>query len=144
MLNLLGEDVPEPTWEEQYRAYLASPAWRKRRAAAFARAGDKCERCGIPAFAARLEVHHVTYERFGAELPGDLETLCQKCHKTADATRAARMKEKRDERRAKLREYAWLDSWATKVYGEDWGEWPGYGVVVDRFTDWLDAKDAEG
>lgn len=89
MQNLLGEELPEPTKEEQYRAYLASPAWRKRRAAALARAGGICESCGISQYTRRLEAHHLTYERIGAELPEDLTVLCGPCHKRAEAARKA-------------------------------------------------------
>jgi len=89
MKDLLGENVPEPTQEEQYRAYLASPAWRKRRDAAIARAGGNCERCGISRYTRRLEVHHKTYDRFGAEPPEDLIVLCEPCHKPAEAERKA-------------------------------------------------------
>lgn len=28
----------------------------------------------------RLDVHHLTYERFGKELLADLQILCRKCH----------------------------------------------------------------
>jgi hypothetical protein len=32
-----------------------------------------------------VEVHHLTYERLGAELPGDLEAVCAPCHRAAHA-----------------------------------------------------------
>jgi 5-methylcytosine-specific restriction endonuclease McrA len=36
----------------------------------------KCERCGDKA----VQVHHLTYERVGYELPGDLMAVCLSCH----------------------------------------------------------------
>ncbi len=62
----------------EYRAYLASDAWQERRARALAEAGGRCQ---IDAsHEGPLDVHHNTYERLGAELPGDLIVLCRACH----------------------------------------------------------------
>ena len=44
------------------------------------RAGWRCETCGRRA---PLDVHHLTYERFGNELLGDLRALCRECHDEA-------------------------------------------------------------
>lgn len=60
-----------------YAQYLASPGWRKRRNEALKLSGWQCSRCGVRK---GLEVHHVTYERIGAELPEDLAVLCRGCH----------------------------------------------------------------
>lgn len=66
---------------ENYRSYLASPAWQEKRVAAFKRCGGICEGCkSAPA----TEIHHVSYERFKRELPGDLAALCHPCHVRAD------------------------------------------------------------
>lgn len=62
-----------------YREYLRTPEWRRARAAALERAGNACSL--DVAHTGRLEVHHNTYERRGAELPGDLVVLCQACHR---------------------------------------------------------------
>jgi AAA domain/HNH endonuclease len=64
-----------------YVAYLNSPAWAGRRLEALRRAGGRCQRCGDGTPAA--EVHHLTYERIGAELPDDLEAVCAPCHRRA-------------------------------------------------------------
>lgn len=70
-----------------YRAYLATPAWRKIRAAKLAATGEQCERC--PTYGKRgpdgvvlgLHVHHRNYERCpGNERLDDLEVLCIVCH----------------------------------------------------------------
>lgn len=73
----------------EYVAYMASPAWRERRAWQIERTGRRCQRCFIHESESPLEVHHKTYERLGNERWEDLETLCPSCHEIADAERAA-------------------------------------------------------
>ena len=60
-----------------YSEYLWSTEWLIRRADALAAADYSCQRCGKMH---GLDVHHVTYERLGNELPDDLEVLCRGCH----------------------------------------------------------------
>lgn len=61
-----------------YKAYLASPAWRARRLDVIRRSGGICERChDWPV----VNVHHLSYERLGCELPDDLLGVCTKCHR---------------------------------------------------------------
>lgn len=62
---------------ESYPAYLNSSHWRTVRNRALQRAGWRCKRCGAKR---DLNVHHVSYERLGAELDSDLEVLCFACH----------------------------------------------------------------
>ena len=69
---------------EEYFAYLASPEWAAVRFAAVARAGYVCEECGREG---PLQVHHLTYARFGAERDTDLIALCARCHRRADNAR---------------------------------------------------------
>ncbi len=85
---------------ESYRAYLASPAWQEKREAAFRRCGGICEGCkSAPA----TEIHHVTYERFKRELPGDLAALCHACHRKADERqRVEKEIERQESRRRRL------------------------------------------
>jgi restriction endonuclease Mrr len=61
-----------------YREYLRSPEWRQVRAAALVRAGNACALDS--SHTERLEVHHRSYERRGAELPNDVIVLCHECH----------------------------------------------------------------
>ena len=63
-----------------YLAYLKSPEWRKQRNRALTRAGFRCGRCNSKRL---LQVHHLTYERLGAEWDQDLEVLCETCHQGA-------------------------------------------------------------
>lgn len=75
---------PTPLLTRQYREYLDSPEWKVRRREAIDAAGKRCKRCGR---AGALMVHHLTYERLGHELPGDLEVVCKVCHPEADRQR---------------------------------------------------------
>ena len=61
-----------------YEAYLATEAWLERREAAKARAGYRCQLCGVERV--EFHVHHNTYRRLGAELETDLTVLCRRCH----------------------------------------------------------------
>jgi 5-methylcytosine-specific restriction endonuclease McrA len=60
-----------------YRQYLRTEEWRERRMQALQRAGFRCQTCNA---GGRLEVHHRTYERRGAEEMSDLTVLCRGCH----------------------------------------------------------------
>jgi hypothetical protein len=62
-----------------YVTYLKSPEWAARRTEALARNVGVCQKCPAPA----VEVHHLTYERVGQELPDDLAALCAPCHRRA-------------------------------------------------------------
>lgn len=65
--GLLGERLA--TARLNQRARLRKIALR--------RAGYRCERCGERG---EFHIHHKTYERFGHELPSDVEVLCLACH----------------------------------------------------------------
>lgn len=60
-----------------YAKYINSETWRKKRQARLKMDGNKCRTCHSKE---RLEIHHVTYERFGDEDLDDLITLCRQCH----------------------------------------------------------------
>lgn len=60
----------------EYRAYMHSPTWYKRRARVLRLADYRCRVCGGKA----TQVHHVTYENFGHEPDCDLTALCKDCH----------------------------------------------------------------
>jgi predicted HNH restriction endonuclease len=61
-----------------YKAYLKTPAWRKRANACIKAAGNRCAVCNSPDY---LQAHHRTYENIGNEQPGDLTCLCDRCHR---------------------------------------------------------------
>lgn len=60
-----------------YQQYLQSPKWKELRAAARARAGNKCELCG----GAPDHVHHVRYpKRYQDDHIDNLLVACASCH----------------------------------------------------------------
>jgi predicted HNH restriction endonuclease len=86
-----------------YADYLQSEHWRTTRKQALERAGHRCQ-CGMcplaslypheiaenfPRSVSRLEVHHLTYERLGAEAPEDLLVLCGLCHRVVHGVAGA-------------------------------------------------------
>jgi hypothetical protein len=74
----LFTDRPGAVGRFAYVDYLESPGWQLTRKEALTRADFKCQRCG--ASDTELNVHHLTYERLGEELPSDLVVLCRRCH----------------------------------------------------------------
>jgi hypothetical protein len=70
---------PAPlTYRPKYDEYMRSKTWKKVRLWRIELAVGKCEKCGGKN---GLEVHHLTYERIGAERKEDLQVLCDSCHK---------------------------------------------------------------
>ena len=66
-----------------YRAYIKSPAWKRKAGAATKRAGYRCQVCNRgKQDGARLDAHHRTYERLGNERREDITVLCDDCHRT--------------------------------------------------------------
>lgn len=62
---------------EEYEAYLKSDDWAARRITVLERAENVCQVCEhFPA----TQVHHIRYERIGAELDSDLLAVCSFCH----------------------------------------------------------------
>lgn len=119
---------------DEYKQYIASAAWRKRRTLLLKERGNRCERCGIFRFGrGELQIHHLTYERLGAERKDDLQVVCCFCHDAADRERA----EKTATRNAESLWNARVDGWARAKYGDDWGNWY-QGDVDAEFEEWLE------
>lgn len=68
-----------------YAEYLKTHYWQELRRSKVRAAGFRCERCR--ASNVRLDVHHLSYERWGYESRDDLVVLCRGCH---DAEHGAR------------------------------------------------------
>ncbi len=70
----------------EYRNYIASADWQKRRKEFLRSCGEECNRCFIPRWLAEiaydqdLHVHHKSYANLGSERWEDLEPLCRRCH----------------------------------------------------------------
>jgi len=65
-----------------YEEYLATPEWQARAAEVKLLRGNRCEKCGSRE---NLHAHHLTYEHRGHEPLGDLQVLCELCHKAIHA-----------------------------------------------------------
>lgn len=61
---------------DEYKEYLHSDDWKKKRREVLRRARHRCGRCGRQA----TQVHHRTYERIFEERLTDLEAICADCH----------------------------------------------------------------
>jgi hypothetical protein len=76
------DDPAVTPWHERYTEYLQSEDWLQLREAVLRRDNYRCaltgkaSRPGDP-----LQVHHLTYERVGAERLEDLVTVCRSRHK---------------------------------------------------------------
>jgi 5-methylcytosine-specific restriction endonuclease McrA len=73
-------------WDGKYADYLQTEHWRRLRDRELAARGYRCERCGehgrrgLDGNPVGIQLHHLTYDRLGAELATDLEALCVTCH----------------------------------------------------------------
>ena len=79
----MSEPLP-PGWRRAaYLEYLASPEWQWRKDRAFeAQTTPRCYCCNRKGSIRRpLDLHHLTYERFGREPPEDLVLVCRLCHR---------------------------------------------------------------
>ena len=110
--------MPRSRRTPEYREYLRSPEWKKKRLRVIRKAHHRCENCGGTY---RLEVHHKTYERLGQERMSDLQCLCHDCHKKADRSRLA---------------HARLSGYARKVFGPGWEELPRSAIKAS-YRSWL-------
>ena len=69
---------------QAYNDYLRSDDWQHIRKIKLQFADHLCEQCRRPASPSNpLDVHHLTYERFGHENLTDVQVLCRECHQTA-------------------------------------------------------------
>lgn len=129
-----------PEFRQAYARYITSTQWKKLGSAVRARAKGHCERCGIAT--ARLEIHHLTYERFQHELLTDLQGVCQPCHPIADREREKKNQQKFEAAREEGRYSAARDTYFTKKYGEDWHLHHDAEPerMDDEFDTWLERK----
>jgi 5-methylcytosine-specific restriction endonuclease McrA len=61
-----------------YHDYLQTSEWQAIRVCKFTQAGRRCQRCWSRQ---KLQIHHLTYVNRGDEAMGDLEILCDACHR---------------------------------------------------------------
>lgn len=98
MEDLFGnviEEQREKSFEERYKDYINSAAWKRLRDAKIEEVGGVCERCGLSKWSVTLSAHHKNYDNFMHERMDDLEVLCPDCHGKADDERKESALEKR-------------------------------------------------
>ena len=76
--NWLGGQIWSADRTKQYREYLKSDAWQRKRYVVLKRDNWTCQYCGVPA----TEVHHKKYAKYqiGKEPIKWLVSLCRTCH----------------------------------------------------------------
>ena len=70
-------DTHQDKWWRTYDNYLKSSEWKVKRILVMERDNGTCRRCRVKAD----HVHHLSYERVGAESLSDLVAVCAGCHK---------------------------------------------------------------
>ena len=71
------QEKERANYRVNYREYLRTEKWRKKRSKIMARAAGFCEGCGDRE---PSEVHHLTYDNVGDEFLFQLVALCGPCH----------------------------------------------------------------
>jgi 5-methylcytosine-specific restriction endonuclease McrA len=69
----------------EYKSYMNSAAWKRKRQEALVVAGNRCQDCGTSREKG-LHVHHLRYTHFGNEPLEDLRVLCPDCHERSHKT----------------------------------------------------------
>lgn len=115
---------------------MKSAQWRKLSKRLKHLSNNCCVCCGLSS--KLLDVHHLTYERFGKERISDLQVLCRTCHEAADKERV----KQREARGEAARYEAALDTYMTKRYGEDYMS-DMTVEDVEQFDEWLRRKEED-
>lgn len=69
---------------QEYRKYLKSKDWQKKRRTKLTRQGGAKRRCAICGETENLDIHHLSYRRDLTKVKQcDLRILCRVCHDTA-------------------------------------------------------------
>lgn len=122
----------------EYDAYIRSACWKNIRSIKKKEVGNKCERCGH--LTARLEVHHLTYERFKKERLSDLRVLCKPCHDIEDAKREKEQLKKASKRRYNAR----FEGYMNAKYGEEYLQTTDATEHdYEEFEAWLEKKEEQ-
>lgn len=113
-----------------YDEYIKSAKWRNTSKLMKKIAGYRCAHCGFGS--TTLDVHHLTYERFGNERMSDLVVLCKACHIVADQKRVL----ERELRGENARDEAGYSTYMRKVYGDEWFSMECLENTCEEFYDW--------
>lgn len=99
---------------DEYKEYIHSTAWKKKREQALELAGYKCSKCPKTH---RLQVHHLTYDRLFNEEVEDLQVLCFDCHSRLHPNRFAKKKSKAKKGHYREQDGHWTSSLTKYQYG---------------------------
>lgn len=127
-----------PEFKQAYKCYISSPRWRRLCRQVRDRAKNRCEKCG--ALHGRIEVHHLTYERFRSERPVDLLLLCVRCHECADHQREQENERKFEEAGEQMRYQNGFHTFMEKKYGDEYGNRVDVERGYEEFDEWLRDK----
>jgi len=126
---------------DQYDAYLKSKQWSAKRQEKLESVNYSCARdttliyqTGDDGILRRitdcspepLQVHHRTYANLGNEPLDDLIVLCKRHHDQKHRNISAQ----------KIFDSG-LETYASKKYGEDWGDCNDYEDIAEEFQEWL-------
>lgn len=75
------QEEEQATRRDQYRIYLDSPEWRRRRALRLALDNGLCQAKMIGCAKRATEVHHLSYRHCGNEPLFELASVCGNCHR---------------------------------------------------------------
>lgn len=103
--------LTEKERKQLYSIYLKTEYWLTKRHRALVRAKFICEICNI---AVACEVHHLTYQRLGAERRGDLLAVCRECHQSEHINPSISVEEHTKKLSAEKRQRS-LDKWSKKL-----------------------------
>jgi hypothetical protein len=134
-----------PEFWQAYRDYIQSPQWKKLCGEVRERAKDHCEQC--PPYVPRpkrLEVHHLTYDRFRHERLSDLVLLCVVHHKTADRKREEAQQQAFESAGEDARQAAGMNTYFRKKYGDDWYDQVDQEQAYEEWGDWKQRKYEQG
>jgi hypothetical protein len=121
------------TWRKKYESHIRSTRWKAMKKAVIKMRGNKCEECGYGS--PNLELHHLTYERFGRELWKDVKLVCKQCHPSCDEQRKKEIAKNRENRMASNA----FETWYKKTRGDTLGEATEFDY--EEFDNWCENKD---
>lgn len=129
----------DKTKEQDYQDHINSPKWKGIREAKIKSVGEKCERCGISKWSAKLNVHHLTYKHFKNERMSELEVLCPACHASADEVREITEEQKRPGKALYRGFENWMDrgnngNWRDQDDGHLAAEWRKFLAYLEHNT----------
>ena len=129
-----------PLDKARYEAHINSSKWKNTCAAVRRLHGNRCQKCGHGS--ARLEVHHINYERLGDERLSDLMLLCPDCHAAEDKKREKASKEKSAAALRAAHRDARYRGYMKARFGEYWEDHETEDIA-DEFDEWLRQKEEE-